>query len=213
MVFGSPDQISDYEYNAYISQMIGHLDASIENKKNNDTNLAILHSTHPKEEIISFITNKLNNVNSTYLQELEILLENYTNVISSSSYQDSKLVKNYIENLLIETINEIIPEQTRTSEAFLLNVTADLLNSAQIEYLDAMYEEKIINKLEYQDSQQFYQQAIKILNQIQEPSDRISSMINEISQIKEMVDNQKDSSKVSSNTLDLVCEIKGGFYC
>ena len=212
-VFGFSSQISDYEYNAYISQMVGHLDASIENKKNNDIELAILHSIHPKEEIILFITNKLNDVNSTYLLELENLLENYTHVISSSSYSDTKDVKNYIENLLTKTINEIIPEKTRTNDNFLLNVTAELLNAAQIEYLDAMYEEKIINKLEYQDSQQFYKQALKTISQIQKPTDEISSMIMEITQIEEMVTDQQDSSKVSSKTLDLLCEIKRGFYC
>ena len=134
-------------------------------------NLAILHSIHPKEEIISFITNKLNDVNSTYLIELENQLENYTHVISSSSYSDTKEVKNYIEKLLTKTINEIIPEKTRTTDNFLLNVTAELLNAAQIEYLDAMYEEKIINQLEYQDSQQFYKQALKTITQIPKPTD------------------------------------------
>ena len=67
--------ISDQEFHNYIEQMIGHLDASVENVQNNNNLLAVAHALHPIEEIVDIINNRL-------IQ---------TNRFQTSSYEESKI--------------------------------------------------------------------------------------------------------------------------
>lgn len=58
-VYAQHNTLSDHELNGYLEQMIGHLEASIMNVKNNNNVLAVAHVLHPIEEIVDIINNRL----------------------------------------------------------------------------------------------------------------------------------------------------------
>ena len=84
----------------------------------------------------------------------------------------------------------------------------------QEEYLEAMLDGKVINLLEYQDGKAFLNMAI---NLIQNSSDFVSSnqtsILEKLNNIKNDINLKIDPSTMSSYVKNIVCEIKGGYYC
>jgi hypothetical protein len=82
-------KLSDYEFHSYIERMIGHLNASVENKENNNNMLAIAHALHPIEEILETINERLNQTNSTLSNELSNGLKSFATSIGSNSLNET----------------------------------------------------------------------------------------------------------------------------
>jgi hypothetical protein len=206
--------ISDYDFNNYIEQMKGHLDASIINVQNNNTKLAVAHALHPIEEILDIINSRLIQTNETLTKEFTTKLNNYVQTVRSDNLNEIILEKKDIEELLNKALNQSIVLEKRNNPVYILNVTAELINTASEEYNEAMYNGKIINLLEYQDGQQFIKRTILLLKDSQEfLSDNDKKYIMKIQNIEKDLDLKRDPSEIDSEVKDMICEIKKGVYC
>ncbi|MGZ8887128.1 MAG: hypothetical protein ACXW1A_02585 [Nitrososphaeraceae archaeon] len=77
-----------------------------------------------------------------------------------------------------------------------------------------MSQGRIINLLEYQDGQQFFNRAITLLNKSQTYlSDNVKNYLTGINELKKGMDSKIDPSEIDMNVKDMLCEIKKGFYC
>jgi hypothetical protein len=77
-----------------------------------------------------------------------------------------------------------------------------------------MNQGRIINLLEYQDGQQFFNRAITLLNKSQPYlSDNDKNYLTGIKELKKGMDSKIDPSEIDMNVKDMLCEIKKGFYC
>ena len=206
--------ISDYDFNNYIEQMNGHLDASIINVQNNNTKLAVAHALHPIEEILDIINSRLIQTNETLTKEFTTKLNNYVQTVGSNNPNDIILEKKEIEALLNKALNQSIPLEKRNNPGYILNVTAELINTASEEYNEAMYNGKIINLLEYQDGQQFINRIINLLNDSQEfLSNNDKKYFIKIQNLEKDLNLKRDPSEVDREVKDMICEIKKGLYC
>ncbi|HJT85714.1 MAG TPA: hypothetical protein VJ697_14625 [Nitrososphaeraceae archaeon] len=206
--------ISDYDFNNYIEQMKGHLDASIINVQNNNTKLAVAHALHPIEEILDIINSRLIQTNETLTKEFTTKLNNYVQTVRSGNLNEIIIEKKDIEELLNLALNQSISLEKRNNPVYILNVTAELINTASEEYNEAMYNGKIINLLEYQDGQQFIKRTILLLKDSQEfLSDNDKNYIMKIQNIEKDLDLKRDPSEIDSEVKDMICEIKKGLYC
>ena len=206
--------ISDYDFNNYIEQMNGHLDASIINVQNNNTKLAVAHALHPIEEILDIINSRLIQTNETLTKEFTTKLNNYVQTVRSDNLNEIILEKKDIEKLLNLALNQSISLEKRNNPVYILNVTAELINTASEEYNEAMYNGKIINLLEYQDGQQFIKRTISLLKDSQEfLSDNDKNYIMKIQNIEKNLDLKRDPSEIDREVKDMICEIKKGLYC
>lgn len=206
-------RLSDYEFQSYIEQIIGHLEASIENKQVNNIVMAIQHSLHPFEDILKKINDRLFQTNATLANEVSNRLEGYVASIGSNSFSDSTIEKNNIEEILNELLNQTIPIEQRTNDKYILNVTAELINTAQEEYSESIYEGKITDLVKYQDSQQFFKRAIHLLENFNNLTESEKQILFNIKKLKYDIDSKNETSDINIVVNDLVCEIKGGFYC
>lgn len=206
-------RLSDYEFHSYIEQIIAHLDASIENKQFNNIIMAIQHSLHPFEDILKKINDRLFQTNATLANEVSNRLEDYVASIGSNSLSDSTIEKNNIEEILNVVLNQTIPIEQRTNDKYILNVTAELINTAQEEYSDSIYEGKIIDLVKYQDSQQFFKRAINLLENFNNLTESEKQILFNIKKLKHDIDFKNETSDINIVVNDLLCEIKGGFYC
>lgn len=206
--------VSDYDFNNYIEQMNGHLDASIINVQNNNTKLAVAHALHPIEEILDLINSRLIQTNETLTKEFTTKLNNYVQTVGSDNLNKIILEKEGIETLLNKALNQSIPLEKRNNPDYILNVTAELINTASEEYNEAMYNGKIINLLEYQDGQQFIKRTIILLKGSQEfLSNNDKKYIMKIQNIEKDLDLKRDPSEIDREVKDMICEIKKGLYC
>lgn len=206
-------RLSDYEFHSYIEQIIAHLEASIENKQFNNIVMAIQHSLHPFENILEKINDRLFQTNATLANDVSNRLEDYVASIGSNSLSDSTIEKNNIEEILNVVLNQTIPIEQRTNDKYILNVTAELINAAQEEYADSIYEGKIIDLVKYQDSQQFFKRAINLLENFSNLTESEKQILFNIKKLKHDIDSKNETSGINIVVNDLLCEIKGGFYC
>lgn len=206
--------ISDHEFHGYLEQMIGHLDASVENVQNNNSVLAVAHALHPIEEIVDVINSRLIQTNETLTKDFSNKLNKYVQTVKSGNLNIIIIEKRDLEILLNDALDQSISLEKRNNRDYILNVTAELITIASEEYTESMSQGRIINLLEYQDGQQFFNRAITLLNKSQTYlSDNVKNYLTGINELKKGMDSKIDPSEIDMNVKDMLCEIKKGFYC
>lgn len=206
--------ISDHEFHGYLEQMIGHLDASVENVQNNNSVLAVAHALHPIEEIVDVINSRLIQTNETLTKDFSNKLNKYVQTVKSGNLNIIIIEKRDLEILLNDALDQSISLEKRNNRDYILNVTAELITIASEEYTESMSQGRIINLLEYQDGQQFFNRAITLLNKSQTYlSDNVKNYFTGINELKKGMDSKIDPSEIDMNVKDMLCEIKKGFYC
>jgi hypothetical protein len=209
-----PSTISDHEFHGYLEQMKGHLDASILNVQNNNRILAVAHALHPIEEIVDVINSRLVQTNETLTKDFSGKLNKYVQTVRSDNLNKIIIEKRELEKLLKNALDQSISLEKRTNRDHILNVTADLITIASEEYAEAMSQGKIINLLEYQDGQQFFNRAINLLDKSQAYlSENDKNYFTGLNKLKKGLDSKIDPSEIDMNVKDMLCEIKKGFYC
>jgi hypothetical protein len=209
-----PSTISDHEFHGYLEQMIGHLDASILNVQNNNSILAVAHALHPIEEIVDVINSRLVQTNETLTKDFSGKLNKYVQTVRSDNLNKIIIEKRELEKLLKNALDQSISLEKRSNRDHILNVTADLITIASEEYAEAMSQGKIINLLEYQDGQQFFNRAINLLDKSQAYlSENDKNYFTGLNKLKKGLDSKIDPSEIDMNVKDMLCEIKKGFYC
>jgi hypothetical protein len=209
-----PSTISDHEFHGYLEQMIGHLDASILNVQNNNSILAVAHALHPIEEIVDVINSRLVQTNETLTKDFSGKLNKYVQTVRSDNLNKIIIEKRELEKLLKNALDQSISLEKRTNRDHILNVTADLITIASEEYAESMSQGKIINLLEYQDGQQFFNRAINLLDKSQAYlSENDKNYFTGLNKLKKGLDSKIDPSEIDMNVKDMLCEIKKGFYC
>lgn len=213
-VEAQPSTISDHEFHGYIEQMIGHLDASILNVQNNNSVLAVAHALHPIEEIVDVINSRLIQTNETLAKDFSSKLNKYVQTVRSDNLNKIIIEKRELEKLLSNALDQSISLEKRNNRAHILNVTAELITIASEEYAESMSQGNIINFLEYQDGQQFFQRSISLLNKSQAYlSENDKNYLTGLNKLKKGMDSKIDPSEIDMNVKDMLCEIKKGLYC
>ena len=213
-VEAQPSTISDHEFHGYIEQMIGHLDASILNVQNNNSVLAVAHALHPIEEILDVINSRLIQTNETLAKDFSSKLNKYVQTVRSDNLNKIIIEKRELEKLLSNALDQSISLEKRTNRDYILNVTAELITIASEEYAESMSQGNIINFLEYQDGQQFFQRSISLLNKSQAYlSENDKNYLTGLNKLKKGMDSKIDPSEIDMNVKDMLCEIKKGLYC
>jgi len=206
--------ISDQEFHGYIEQMIGHLDASVENVQNNNNLLAVAHALHPIEEIVDQINERLNQTNATLTKEFSDKLNQYVSTVRSNNLTKTTTEKIQLEKLLNDALEQSISFDTRSKCGYILNVTAELINVASEEYTEAMRDGKIINLLEYQDGQQFFKRTIILLEKSQALfSENDKRYLTKVIEMKKDLDLKRDPSEIDMNVKEMLSEIKNSVNC
>jgi hypothetical protein len=209
-----PSTISDHEFHGYLEQMKGHLDASILNVQNNNSILAVAHALHPIEEIVDVINSRLVQTNETLTKDFSGKLNKYVQTVRSDNLNKIIIEKRELEKLLKNALDQSISLEKRSNRDHILNVTADLITIASEEYAESMSQGKIINLLEYQDGQQFFNRAINLLDKSQAYlSENDKNYFTGLNKLKKGLDSKIDPSEIDMNVKDMLCEIKKGFYC
>ena len=206
--------INDHEFHGYLEQMIGHLDASILNVHNNNSVLAVAHALHPIEEIVDVINSKLIQTNETLTKDFSSKLNKYVQTVRSDNLNKIIIEKRELEKLLNDALDQSISLERRNNRDYILNVTAELITIASEEYTESMNQGRIINLLEFQDGQQFFNRAITLLNKSQASlSDNDKNYLTDLNELEKGMDSKIDPSEIDMNVKDMLCEIKKGLYC
>jgi hypothetical protein len=148
-----------------IEQIRGHLNAAIMNKEAGNNSLAKAHTLHPIAEIYSTIEPSISNINSTLNNTLASDLNQFSQMVNTSSVDEFEKQSQKINRVLNQTIPQIIPSEALSNSSFNLGVALDLLSIAATEYGEAVENGTIKEIVEYQDGQAFVSRAQNVFSQ------------------------------------------------
>ena len=148
-----------------IEQIRGHLNAALMNKEAGNTSLAKAHTLHPIAEIYSSIEPQISNANITLNETLATNLNQFSEIVNSSSIDEFDAQSQTINGILNQTLQQVIPTEIADNSTFRLGVVSDLLSIASVEYGEAVENGTIKEMVEYQDGQAFVSRAQDIFSQ------------------------------------------------
>jgi hypothetical protein len=143
----------DVDYMVKLGLMKGHLFVAKELLDLNKPKEAEPHIGHPVEEIYTDVADQLN---ERKVKEFKTALVALEDLVKAGAKDNAKVSTNFKESMVaIDGAIAVLPEATRKSPAFVLQVINGLLDTANSEYGAAISDGKIKAAIEYQDSRGF----------------------------------------------------------
>ncbi|HKU48419.1 MAG TPA: hypothetical protein VJP79_00590 [Nitrososphaera sp.] len=136
----------------------GHLEQAIANKQAGRNDLAIAHANHPIAEVFALMKGPLEQVSMERAQVLEDALEALPDAVQSDSVESFTQKVDEVNGMLDEAI-EVYAGEEAEELATKLDVTKALLETAGVEYSEAVEEGQITEMIEYQDASAFISRA------------------------------------------------------
>ena len=154
------------EFITNVEYIKGHLQQAIANKQAGNTTLAVAHATHPIEEVFALMQGPLEDVSPQRAADLEEALEALPNTIQSDTVQTLTQKVSDISGMMDEAIVLYAGEEAEelVTKA---GVIKGLLETAGIEYSEAVEDGQIIEMIEYQDASAFIDRANVTFSTIQ----------------------------------------------
>ena len=136
----------------------GHFQQAIANKQAGNTTLAIAHASHPIAEVFALMKGPLEDVSPQRAADLEEALEALPNSIQTDSVQTLVQKVDDINGMMDEAIVLYAGEEAEelVTKA---GVIKGLLETAGLEYSEAVEDGQIIKMIEYQDASAFINRA------------------------------------------------------
>lgn len=154
------------EFAANIEFIKGHLTKAVENKQAGNTSLAIAHSGHPIEEVYSLVQGELAEHNESLNTDLNASLSQLAGQVEDLSATDFQSQVTTINQMLDEAVDSVIGQSEQSDPKFNSQVAIALLETAEVEYEEAVSEGMIVEMIEYQDSTAFIERAELIFTSI-----------------------------------------------
>jgi hypothetical protein len=148
-----------------MEQIRGHLNAAVMNKEAGNNTLAKAHTLHPIAEIYSSIEPQISNSNVTLNETLATNLNQFSQMVNTSSSNEFNAQSQKVNELLNQTLQQVIPAEIADNSTFRLGVVSDLLSIAGVEYGEAVENGTIKEIVEYQDGQAFVSRAQDLFSQ------------------------------------------------
>jgi hypothetical protein len=148
-----------------MEQIRGHLNAAVMNKEAGNNTLAKAHTLHPIAEIYSSIEPQISNSNVTLNETLATNLNQFSQMVNTSSSNEFNAQSQKVNELLNQTLQQVIPAEIADNSTFRLGVVSDLLSIAGVEYGEAVENGTIKEIVEYQDGQEFVSRAQGLFSQ------------------------------------------------
>ena len=161
---GHTDYIKNTEY------IKGHLEQAVANKQAGNTELAIAHSGHPIIEVFVLMEGPLAEVSPERAEALKEALEALPNSVQSDTVQAFSQKVAEITGMLDEAV-EVFAGEEAEELSTKAGVIKGLLETAGIEYAEAVDNGEIIEMIEYQDASAFISRANATFATIQSEMD------------------------------------------
>jgi flagellin-specific chaperone FliS len=179
----------------------GHLEKAIENKEAENIELAIAHAGHPIEEVFTLMEGPLSEASPQRATELKAALEALPNSITSDTAQVVSQKVAAINGMLDEAIVVFAGEEAEEL-ATKAGVISGLLETAAIEYEEAVVDGQIVEMIEYQDASAFISRANAVFGTIQSEID--AEEAEEISGFFEQLDSSLQANADPENVETLL---------
>ncbi len=189
----------------------GHLEKAIENKQAGSTELAVAHAGHPIEEVYTLIHQDISVKDSQLASNLKSKLEALPNTVSSDSISTFTQKVTEINGLLDQAVQKVAAGSEAQEEAnFTIEIITGLLETANIEYEEAVANGQIIEMIEYQDASAFINRANVLFKTIQTGIDdhEAEEIVEFMDELNFRVASKTDPSQVETVIQGIIRELE-----
>ena len=173
LAFADSDTDIKLEFAGTLEETLGHFWALEMNLDESNSELALIHATHPISELYETMSVHLE-ANPEFNEKLEqTLLELKDNASTSVTRNDAQSAIEDAKETIQEARDIVIGEELSDDSAFKAQLINDLLETSKVEYTEAIENGEIIEMAEFQDGSAFIWRSQQIFEEIR--SDVVTS--------------------------------------
>lgn len=196
----------DYtKFHSNIEEIKGHIEKAEMNKNAGNDTLALGHTLHPIEEVISLVTIPLTDTDSKLNETYSIGLHKLSELATDTNITNEEFANQSqsLIDLSNKVISAVIPHQILNNVDHNITVIHGLLTTSEGEYGEGVKDGKIAMILEYQDGSAFIERAYDLFN-------KTTSITIDRDDVSKLFENLTDTVKLlgnSSNVEETIDEI------
>ena len=153
--FADSTRDSNLEFAGSLEETLGHFWALEQNLDENNSELALIHATHPISELYDTMSGYLQN-NPEFDQKLETTLMELKDKASTDvDINDAKAAIDSAKEVIEEARDIVVASDLSEEPEFQLQLINTLLETAKVEYHEAVTDGQITEMAEFQDGSAF----------------------------------------------------------
>ena len=166
LAFADSDTDAKLEFAGTLEETLGHFWALEMNLDESNSELALIHATHPISELYETMSVHLK-ANPEFNEKLEqTLLELKDNTSTSVTRNDAQSAIDDAKEIIQEARDIVIGEELSNDSAFKAQLINGLLETSKVEYTEAIENGEIIEMAEFQDGSAFIWRSQQIFEEI-----------------------------------------------
>jgi hypothetical protein len=166
LAFADSDTDAKLEFAGTLEETLGHFWALEMNLDESNSELALIHATHPISELYETMSVYLE-ANPEFNEKLEqTLLELKDNASTSVTRNDAQSAIDDAKEIIQEARDIVIGEELSNDSAFKAQLINGLLETSKVEYTEAIENGEIIEMAEFQDGSAFIWRSQQIFEEI-----------------------------------------------
>ncbi|QLH02915.1 hypothetical protein C5F47_04805 [Nitrosopumilus cobalaminigenes] len=208
LAFADSDFDAKLEFAGTLEETLGHFWALEMNLDESNTELAIVHATHPISELYDTMSTHLD-ANPEFNEELEMtLLELKDNASTSVTRNDAQAAVEDAKAIIQEAREIVIGEELSEDSAFKAQLINGLLETSKVEYMEAIEDGNIVEMAEFQDGSAFIWRSQQIFEEIRSDVANSGKVNDTYVQIWEAYEQRHSPEQVTLLVDELIAEFE-----
>jgi hypothetical protein len=166
LAFADADRDSKLEFAGTLEETLGHFWALEMNLDENNTELAVVHATHPISELYETMSEHLEATPEFNAKLEQTLLELKDNASTKVTRSDAQSAIDDAKNIIQEARDIVIGDELSEDSAFKAQLINGLLETSKVEYAEAIENGAIVEMAEFQDGSAFIWRSQQIFEEI-----------------------------------------------
>ena len=160
------DESEKLDFASALEETLGHLHALELNLDENNSELALIHATHPITELYELMKPELQEHDSEFDATFEDALKNLGAKMQNAQREDAQAAIDEMRILVEKARMIVVGEELSNDSNFQLSLVKNLVETAKVEYEEAVKDGTIKEMVEYQDGSAFVWRAQQIFDSI-----------------------------------------------
>ena len=208
LAFADSDIDEKLEFAGTLEETLGHFWALEMNLDENNSELALIHATHPISELYETMSAHLE-ANPDFNEKLEqTLLELKDNASTSVTRNDAQSAIDDAKEIIQEARDIVIGKELSDDSAFKAQLINGLLETSKVEYKEAIEDGLIVEIAEFQDGSAFIWRSQQIFEEIRADVENSGKINDNYVQIWLAYDQRANPAQVTQLVDEVITEFE-----
>ena len=208
LAFAESDADVKLEFAGTLEETLGHFWALEMNLDEANSELALVHATHPISELYETMSTHLE-ANPEFNEKLEkTLLELKDNANTKVTRNDAQSAIEDAKEIIQEARDIVIGDELSNDSAFKAQLINKLLETSKVEYTEAIENGEIIEIAEFQDGSAFIWRSQQIFKEIRDDIENSNKVSDTYVQIWEAYEQKHTPAQVTILVDELISEFE-----